>query len=120
MERMTVEQLRKYNADNSSGKNKNKYHAKKVGSHASIKEHGRAGQLKLMQLAGEISDLREQVSFVLIPAQRDKAGNLLGHSCSYIADFVYKNKQGEIVVEDTKGYRTREYRIKRKLMLLFY
>ena len=35
---------------------------------------------------------------------------------SYIADFVYK-KNGETIVEDTKGVRTKEYIVKRKLML---
>ncbi len=44
------------------------------------------------------------------------AGNLLEKECSYYADFVYI-KDGKTVVEDTKGVRTKEYRIKRKLML---
>ena len=34
-----------------------------------------------------------------------------------IADFVYKDKNGVLVVEDTKGVRTADYVIKRKLML---
>lgn len=96
----------------------NKYHARKTGGHASKKEHARAGQLKLMQQAGIISGLREQVPYDLIPAQRDKAGILLEKSCRYVADFVYKdNETGQTVVEDTKGVRTKEYVIKRKLML---
>jgi len=116
--KLTVEQFRKLTGGKSSGASAaNKYHAKKVGGHASKKEHNRAGQLKLMQIAGEISDLREQVSFDLIPAQRDKAGNLIERGCRYIADFVYKTKVGDTVVEDTKGVRTKEYIIKRKLML---
>ena len=73
-----------------------------------------------MQFAGEISNLREQVSYVLIPEQRDEAGNLLEYSCRYIADFVYNNKKGDLVVEDTKGFQTKEYKIKRKLMLFIY
>lgn len=99
---------------------KNKYGARKTGGHASRKEHGRAGQLRVMEHAGLISDLREQVSFTLVPAQRDAEGNLLEHSCRYIADFVYNDKDGNQVVEDTKGYRTPEYIIKRKLMLMIY
>lgn len=94
-----------------------KYGAKRVGDHASKKEHRRANQLKLLQRAGEISGLREQVPFELIPAQRDAEGKLLERACTYRADFVYTDKQGNTVVEDTKGFRTPEYRIKRKLML---
>lgn len=90
----------------------NKYGAKRVGTHASHKEHDRANQLKLWQRAGVISNLREQVPYELIPAQeRERA-------CKYIADFVYTdNDTGETIVEDTKGVRTKEYIIKRKLML---
>ncbi|MCM1356454.1 MAG: DUF1064 domain-containing protein [Staphylococcus sp.] len=104
----------------------NKYHAKAVGGHASKKEHDRANQLKLMQRAGLISGLREQVPFVLIPAQYGQYGKdlkgkptrvLLERSCRYIADFVYTDADGNQVVEDTKGFRTPEYKIKRKLML---
>ena len=69
-----------------------------------------------VQRAGLISNLREQVKYVLIPAQRDTAGNLLERECAYYADFVY-SKDGKTVVEDTKGVRTKEYKIKRKLML---
>lgn len=91
---------------------RNKYGAKRVGEHASKKEHNRANQLKLQQRAGLISDLREQVPYELIPAQKGE------RSCKYIADFVYTdNDTGETVVEDTKGVRTKEYIIKRKLML---
>lgn len=38
----------------------------------------------------------------------------------YVADFVYKDENGEEVVEDVKGMRTKEYIIKRKLMLWQY
>lgn len=87
-----------------------------------------------MELAGEISDLRLQVKYVLIPTQRApsfevykrgpnkgrrKPGEVLEKECAYIADFVY-TKGGETVVEDAKGVRTKEYIIKRKLMLERY
>lgn len=113
MKKITVDQLRKLTGAPTA----NKYHAVKVGGHASKKEHDRANRLKLLQRAGEISDLREQISFELIPAQRDKAGKLIERSCRYIADFVYRDKAGNLVVEDTKGFRTPDYKIKRKLML---
>ncbi len=118
--RMTVDELRQHVREITSrsyGSGTNKYHNQKTGEHASQKEHKRAGELKLMQRAGLISGLREQVPFELIPTQRDKAGNLLEKKCSYVADFVYKDKDGNQVVEDTKGIRTAEYRLKKKLML---
>ncbi len=100
---------------------RNKYGNQRVGNHASKKEHYRAATLKLWQRAGLISDLREQVTFVLIPAQHDNDGNPIEKSVRYIADFVYTdNETGQMVVEDTKGVRTKEYIIKRKLMLYIH
>lgn len=108
---------------------RNKYGNERVGGHASKKEHYRAAQLRLMERAGLISDLREQVSYELIPAQYGECGKdfkgqgrttrvLLERSCRYVADFVYTDKAtGQRVVEDTKGVRIKEYIIKRKLML---
>ena len=97
----------------------------------SKKEAKRYSELKLLQRAGEISDLQIQVKFVLIPAQRepDSAGKrggvikgaLIERECSYIADFVYKDKKGDLHVEDVKGYKNGAayniFKIKRKLML---
>ena len=108
----------------------NKYRAKKVEIDGekfdSQKEARRWTQLKLLERAGEISDLRRQVKFVLIPAQREPdrvgkrggriKGKLLEREVAYIADFVYI-ENGEMIVEDTKGFRTKEYVIKRKLLL---
>lgn len=95
----------------------NKYHAEKSGGYASRKEHRRANELHLLQRAGLISGLREQVPYELIPAQRGSDGKVIERACSYIADFVYIDKDGNTIVEDTKGVRTDVYRIKRKLML---
>lgn len=115
---MTIDEFKALSAAPASPKH-NKYGAKKTGTHASRKEHRRANQLKLMQRSGLISNLREQVKYVLIPTQRDPQGNLLEKECSYYADFVY-DKDGVTVVEDTKGVRTPQYIIKRKLMLQKY
>ena len=82
----------------------------------SQKEARRWLELRLLERAGEISDLQRQVRFELIPAQRDGAGRLMERACYYIADFSY-NEAGNKVVEDAKGVRTPEYIIKRKLML---
>jgi hypothetical protein len=114
---------------------KSKYGAEKITvngqSFASKKEARRFTQLRLLERAGEISDLKTQVKFVLIPAQREpdtvgarggiKKGKLIERECAYIADFVYKDNQGEIVVENVKGYKGggayELFKIKRKLML---
>lgn len=115
-----------------------KYHNKPVviDGHRfpSIREANRYRQLRLMERAGAISDLQMQVKYVLIPAQyadvptgeRYKSGpnkgmpkfrrECLEKECSYYADFVYK-ENGVEVAEDTKGFRTKEYIIKRKLLL---
>ena len=81
----------------------------------SYKEACRYKELKLLEKAGEIEDLHRQFKFVLIPAQKE-CGKVLERECAYIADFVYC-ENGKIVVEDTKGFKTKEYIIKRKLML---
>lgn len=78
----------------------------------SLKEARRYHELCLLQRAGEIRDLSMQVEFELIPKQKGE------QACKYKADFVYHMADtGEMVVEDVKGKRTREYIIKRKLML---
>ena len=86
-------------------------------------------ELKLLQLTGQISSLELQKPFELLPAQYEtyarygKNGQRLqdGKRCVeksivYNADFVYI-ENGKTVVEDTKGLRTKDYIIKRKLML---
>ena len=98
-------------------KGHNKYHAQRSGGYDSRKEHRRANELRLMQRAGLITNLREQVAFELIPVQRGIDGKVIERACSYIADFVYTDEHGNTVVEDTKGLKTKEYIIKRKLML---
>lgn len=110
-----------------------KYHSKKVELDGIIfdshKEAKRYRELTLLEKAGEINDLQRQVKFVLIPTQREPdtkgkrggtiKGKVLERECAYIADFVYM-ENGERVVEDTKGYKTKEYTIKRKLMLYIH
>ena len=97
----------------------------------SKKEANRYFELRALEKSGKIADLKRQVKYVLIPAQREPdrvgarggiiKGKLIERECSYVADFVYKDlEKGELVVEDTKGFRTPEYIIKRKLMLYQY
>lgn len=99
--------------------------------HDSGKEAHRWEQLLLMKKAGEIYNLRRQVRFELLPAQYhtverfSKTGQrlkeqklLLERKVEYVADFVYTDtKTGETIVEDTEGVKTKDYIIKRKLML---
>jgi hypothetical protein len=102
------------------------------GKFDSKKEYQRWLELKVLERAGHIRDLRRQVSYELIPAQYEsfqrfskRNGDPLkdGRKCiekrvTYVADFVYHdNILKRDVVEDTKGFRTDDYVIKRKLML---
>lgn len=103
---------------------KSKYHAVRVrlGEERfdSKKEARRYQELLLLQRAGEIQNLQRQVRYLLIPAQYDEDGKCIERMVNYNADFVYKTKDGALVVEDVKGKRTPEYIIKRKLMLSVY
>ncbi len=81
----------------------------------SQKEAGRFRELSLLERAGKITELETQVKFELIPSQKVD-GKVVERACNYVADFVYV-QDGKKVVEDTKGYKTKEYIIKRKLML---
>lgn len=69
-------------------------------------EANRWTQLRLLQMAGAISNLKRQVRFPL-----HVNGELV---CTYIADFTYQ-QDGKEVVEDKKGCVTKEYALKRKL-----
>ena len=99
----------------------------------SQKEYFRYLDLLALEKSGEIKDLKRQVEYILLPAQREpdtvgprggvKKGKLLEKKVSYYADFVYTDvKSGETVVEDTKSEitKTRDYILKRKMMLYFH
>ena len=100
----------------------------------SRKEAHRYSELKLLLRAGQIAGLRMQVPFELLPAQYEhtdatytrgarkgqpKRGRCIEQAAVYIADFVYC-EGGRMVVEDTKGLRTKDYIIKRKLFRYRY
>lgn len=86
----------------------------------SHKELRRYLELRLLERSGQITGLQRQVKFELIPAQKDEKGKCVERAVSYIADFVYQDENGQTIVEDTKGVRTKEYVIKRKLLLWRY
>lgn len=100
----------------------NKYHSKKTYAHGqyfdSKKEADRYFELSICEMAGRISELQRQVKFELLPSQRID-GKVVERSVTYVADFVYK-QLGKTVVEDTKGFKTKDYIIKRKLMLYIH
>ena len=116
---------------------RNKYYSKKVTidgqTFDSKKEYKRYCELLLLEKGGAITELKRQVAFTVIPAQREtieryspKTGKrlkdkevIVERECAYVADFTYK-QDGKLVVEDTKGFRTKDYIIKRKLMYLVY
>ena len=86
----------------------------------SAREAKRYRELALLLAVGEISDLNRQVKFDLLPAQHDSRGKVVERGVSYVADFTYFDKKGEWIVEDAKGMRTRDYVLKRKMMLYFH
>lgn len=98
----------------------------------SRKEARRYCELLLLVNGNYIKNLQRQVKYVLIPAQYevveryDKSGKrlkdgkkLIERECAYVADFVYE-EDGKTVIEDTKGMKTKDYIIKRKLMLFVH
>lgn len=90
-----------------------KYGNRKTRGYDSAKEARRAQDLNLLLKCGEISNLKEQVVFELIPAQDGE------RPVTYKADFTYV-ENGELVVEDVKSEATRKlpaFIIKRKLLL---
>lgn len=99
---------------------RSKYHSKKITRDGetfdSMKEYRRFCELSLLEKAGKVTDLKRQVKFVLLPSQKVD-GKVVERPVTYIADFVYENESGRVVVEDTKGFKTKDYIIKRKLML---
>ena len=120
---------------------RSKYHSRKVTkdgeTYDSIKEYRRYCELLVLQRAGAITELKRQVEFELLPAQFEdiptgeiyRQGERKGQpkykrvcvekSVKYVADFVYK-ENGKYIVEDTKGFKTKDYILKRKMMLYFH
>jgi hypothetical protein len=117
---------------------RSKYGSKKVTVDGiefdSKREAARYKELKQMEAAGEIEELQMQVPYELIPAQyeiyerygkkgqRLKDGKrCLEKACTYVADFVYY-ENGKRIVEDVKSSatKTKDYRLKRKLMLYMH
>lgn len=86
---------------------------------ASRKEARKYCELKLLRQAGEIVDFELQPEFELQPGYRDKHGNWV-RPIVYRADFRVTYADGRVEVIDTKGHRTKDYLIKRKMLLYRY
>lgn len=84
----------------------------------SKREAWRYWELKSLQRAGTITDLELQPEYELIPAFEYRGKK--ERAIKYRADFRYKNRAGETIVEDVKGHKTDVYKIKRKMLLSMY
>lgn len=118
----------------------NKYGNKKVVIDGEVfdskREAKRYKELQLLEKCGAISDLKRQVTYELIPVQREEStrvytkgrkkgqpieGKVIEKAVTYIADFVYTDTTtGKQVVEDSKGFHTKDYILKRKMLLYFH
>lgn len=78
----------------------------------SKREAARYVELRMLKVAGLITDLRLQV-----PYELNEGGT---YSYKYIADFVYLDERGIEIIEDSKGYKTEVYKKKKLLMLKIY
>lgn len=83
----------------------------------STKEGHRWCELQTLQKAGVISDLQRQVKYELQPAFYFQGKKI--RPIQYVADFTY-NEGGEHIVEDVKGVKTQEYKLKKKMMQYIY
>lgn len=100
-----------------------KYHNKKVKINSitfdSKLEAQRYTELKLLEKNGYIKDLVLQPSYELIPTF--KKNNKTYRKACYIADFsYYDNELGKTIVEDTKGFKTDVYLLKKKMFEYAY
>ena len=94
-------------------------------------EYKRYLHLLDLEKRGEITNLKRQVTFPLIPKQtidvevklktKTKTKTIVAErEVTYTCDFAYTDKNGQYIVEDVKSKYTRkehDYIIKRKLML---
>lgn len=100
----------------------NKYHNRKAEVDgivfASEKEANKYCELKLLKKAGLVKDFQCQVPYVLQDKYSSNGKRI--RAIKYIADFVVDENDGTTTVIDTKGYRTKEYLLKKKMFLKRY
>lgn len=99
-----------------------KYHSNKTEvdgkTFDSKKEANYYARLIYLQLAGEIKEIELQPSFELQPSYKRDGKTI--RSINYKADFKVTDKEGHEYYVDTKGFKTKEYLIKKKMLLYRY
>lgn len=78
----------------------------------SKKEADYARDLYFLKLAGEIKKVSRQVKF--------KVNIKSHHICNYIADFVVTTKKGIKEIHEVKGFKTKDFKLKWKLIEAIY
>lgn len=91
-----------------------KYRNIKSGGFDSKKEERRYHELRLLEKAGQIADLKCQQKIPLMGAN-GPVTTPTGRKSHYRADFTY-TENGKHIVEDVKGYRTDVYLLKRGIL----
>ena len=88
----------------------------KMHKHASKKEAARCDELTLLERAGKIEKLMQQPEFELQPKFKIECKTI--RPIKYRADFSYYDKEeNAFIVEDVKGFKTKDYMIKKKILL---
>ena len=113
-----------FNFKAKKGESKNKYKNKKIEVDGIIfdskKEAKRYTELKILEKAGKIRDLKLQPKFELIPTLRIEGYKTMPITV-YKADFEYMEQEtGKFIVEDVKGFKTDVYKLKKKMFLYRY
>lgn len=106
--------------------NKTSEHGKLKERFDSVKEYSRCAQLRLLEKAGVIQELKTQHTVLIQPAFTDAAGKR-NQAITYRADFAYM-ENGKQVIEDVKAFDTRKkkylltevFKLKWKLMKAKY
>lgn len=107
---------------------RNKFNATRVTidgiKFASKREAKRYSELKLLEMAKEIFNLELQPVFPLIIDGKEvkirSKGFPNGRKCKYTADFKYTTADGEIIIEDSKGFDTTSSRLRRAVVECIY
>lgn len=84
----------------------------------SLKEASRYQELKILERASKISNLRLQPKYELLPSFIDNEDNKI-RGITWKADFEYI-EDGQLITEDVKGVWTEVFKLKRKLFLSQY
>ena len=95
----------------------NKYSAERTGKYASRHEAEAASKFAALARAGIITELEEQARITLVPGD----GKL--RPVVYVADFRYRDRDGNLHIVDAKSSFTAKlpvYRLKKRLLKLLH